>query len=148
MNIKITLEQNVKLPTKAHETDAAFDIYATSNKNSESGEYKIEPGKAMIIDTGIRTEIPAGYYAAVYVRSGLGIKSQLRPSNCVGIIDSDYRGEWKVALHNDSDEVRVIAPGDRIAQFIIHEVLPVTLEQVNELSDTERGAGGFGSSGK
>ena len=95
------------------------------------------------------TEIPVGYFAAVYGRSGMGIKQHLRPSNCVGIIDADYRGEWMVCLHNDGKETMEIKPGDRIAQFCLQEVLPVELVHVEEeLTSTERSTDGFGSTGR
>lgn len=133
----------VKLPTKAHDTDACFDIYAHISE-----PIYIASGTTKSIPTGFKTEIPHGYYAAVYARSGLGIKHGVRLANDVGIIDSDYRGEWIVALHNDGDLFYCVNPGDRIAQFAIHEVIPCELNEVVDLGDTERGTGGFGSSGK
>ena len=144
MKIKIKkLSESTILPTKAHDTDACFDIYASLDEG-----ISIRPHRTRKIPVGFSTEIPHGYYAAVYARSGLGINKGLRPANCVGIIDSDYRGEWVVALHNDSNQAQLISPGDRIAQFIINEVIPCSLEEVFELSDTVRGEGGLGSSGK
>lgn len=146
INIKVKLVTDTAImPTKAHDTDACFDLYADMGNGND---YVIEPHKTVKIPTGISTEIPNGYFAPVFARSGLGIKQNLRLSNCTGIIDSDYRGEWVVALTNDCEETRMIHYGDRIAQFTIQEVLPVTLEKVDTLSDTERGVGGFGSSGK
>lgn len=143
MKLKLKLlTETAKVPTKAHDTDACFDLY--SDRTIE----EINPGETVMVPTGIATEIPRGHYAAVYARSGLGIKHNLRPANCVGVIDSDYRGEWMVGLHNDGKIVKSIKQGERIAQFIIQEVLPIEIEQVEELSDTERGEGGFGSSGK
>ena len=106
------------------------------------------PHSQHIFDTGFCTEIPEGYYCPVYARSGLGIKENLRPSNCVGIIDSSYRGEWKVALYNDSNEVKIVKHGDRVAQFAILPVLECSLVETDNLTETERGKGGFGSSGK
>lgn len=131
------------LPTKAHPTDACFDIYADVPTT-----ICIEPRQTVSIHTGFITEIPQGYYAAVYARSGLGIKHGIRLANDVGIIDADYRGEWLVALHNDSDTVYQISPGDRIAQFVINEIISCDLSEVEELTSTSRGEGGFGSSGK
>ena len=150
MEVKVKLlTPTAKLPTKAHPTDACFDIYADYNKDSNNGDYIIEPDRWCTIRTGVSTEIPVGYFAAVYGRSGMGIKQHLRPSNCVGIIDADYRGEWMVCLHNDGEAVREIKPGDRIAQFCLQEVLPVELVSVEEeLTSTERSTGGFGSTGK
>lgn len=149
MNVKVKrLTDTATMPTKAHATDACFDLYADYNKDANSELYCIEPHKTVTIYTGISTEIPNRYFAPVFARSGLGIKRNLRLANCTGIIDSDYRGEWLVALTNDGDEMQYINMGDRVAQFTIQEVLPVTLQEVEELSSTERGVGGFGSSGK
>ena len=151
MKVKVKLlTPTAKLPTKAHTTDACFDIYADcKTEDSNTRNYIIEPGKWCNIHTGISTEIPVGYFAAVYGRSGMGIKQHLRPSNCVGIIDADYRGEWMVCLHNDGEAVMEIKPGDRIAQFCLQEVLPVELVSVEqELTSTERSTGGLGSTGK
>ena len=146
INIKVKrLTETAKIPTKAHNTDACYDLYV----DGEPAAYTvIKPHEAITFNTGISTEIPEGYFAAVFARSGLGIKHNLRPSNCVGIIDADYRGEWKVALYNDSNEYRTIGVGERVAQFAILPVLETTLEEVNELTETERGEGGFGSTGK
>ena len=109
---------------------------------------KIEPHTYIPLHTGLAAEIPDGYYAAIYARSGLSVKKGLRPTNCTGIIDNQYRGEWIVALYNDSNFAQVLDHKDRIAQFAILPVLGVNLNEVEELSETERGAGGFGSSGK
>lgn len=150
------------VPTKAHPTDACFDIYLDEPNAcydievEEDGVIKtistpgieIPPYTATVpLHTGFATEIPEGYFCSVFARSGLGIKKNLRPSNCVGIIDSGYRGEWLVALYNDSDKTRYLHHGDRVAQFAILPVPEVYLEEVEELDDTERGTGGFGSSG-
>ena len=149
MNVKIKkLRDNVILPKKAHDTDACFDIYYTCDKDNIYNGVYVYAGQTAIIDTGFATEIPHGYYATVYGRSGLGIKQGLRPSNCVGIIDADYRNEWKVALYNDSNEDQFIENGDRIAQFMICPVLDTTLEEVDEVNETVRGLGGLGSTGK
>ena len=151
MEVKVKLlTPTAKLPTKAHTTDACFDIYADyKTEDSDTRNYIIEPGKWCNIHTGMSTEIPVGYFAAVYGRSGMGIKQHLRPSNCVGIIDADYRGEWMVCLHNDGKETMEIKPGDRIAQFCLQEVLPVELVHVEEeLTSTERSTDGFGSTGR
>lgn len=159
------LSDNAILPTKAHDTDACFDIYASIpdieicydcviDESSGAVEFvlhkgatKIAPGESVVIHTGFCTEIPQGYFATVFCRSGMGIKRHLRLSNSVGIIDSDYRGEWMVALHNDGTESQIIHHGDRIAQFAILPVLDVSIEEVTDVNETERGAGGFGSSG-
>ena len=146
MNLQIKIKRissTAILPTKAHSTDACFDIYADVPTS-----VPIDPGKTVSIHTGFTTEIPQGYYVSVYARSGLGIKHGIRLSNDVGIIDADYRGEWMVALHNDSDVVYCVNPGDRIAQFSVNEIIPCELLEVEELTSTDRGTGGFGSSGK
>ena len=147
------------LPRKAHDSDACFDLYAHIpnavfhewNGGIEvkvSNGLKIRPGETVMIGSGITAEIPTGYYAAVYARSGLACKQGLRPANCVGVIDCSYRGEWIVALHNDSAETRIVQNGDRIAQFAVLPVLDVFVEEVTALSETDRGTGGFGSTGK
>lgn len=166
MDIKIKkLSESAILPTKAHTTDACFDIYANLVGytcydwilNESSGHVdlveikdaiQIKPGEAVTVETGFSTEIPEGYFAPVFCRSGMGIKRNLRLSNSVGIIDSSYRGEWLVALYNDGKKSQIIKHGDRIAQFAILPVLDINLIETNELSDTERGSGGFGSTGK
>lgn len=102
----------------------------------------------MKVNTGIAVEIPKGYFGAVFARSGLATKQGLRPANCVGVIDADYRGDVMVALYNDSTEPREVQVGDRIAQLVIIPYISPDLEVVSELSDTNRGDGGFGSTGK
>lgn len=101
-----------------------------------------------MIHTGLSMELPEGYFGAIYARSGLAMKEGLRPGNCVGVVDSDYRGEFMIGLHNDSDVMRVIEPGERIAQMVVMPYLPVEFEETESLSDTQRGTGGFGSTGK
>lgn len=108
----------------------------------------ILPGKSCMITTGIAMEIPNWYVGLVFARSGLATKQGLRPANCVGVIDSDYRGEIKVCLYNDSSDVREVNFGDRIAQLVILPYIYPNLEVSENLSDTERGDGGFGSTGK
>ena len=93
-------------------------------------------------------EIPEGYFGAIFARSGLASKQGLRPANCVGVVDSDYRGEFMIALHNDTDEERVIAGKERIAQMVVMPYLSVEFEEVETLNETERGEGGFGSTGR
>ena len=133
-----------RIPTKAHSTDACFDLYADLG---EEESIAINAGMATTIKTGIKTSIPNGYFAAVFCRSGMGIKRHLRLSNSVGIIDSDYRGEWLVQLRNDGLETQIIKNGDRIAQFAVLPVIPVYMDEVRNLDDTERSSGGFGSTG-
>lgn len=140
MEVKIKrLTETAIIPTKAHSTDACFDLYADD-------ETVIASGKSATLHTGITTEIPNGFFAAVFPRSGMGIKRHLRLSNSTGIIDSDYRGEWVVSLHNDGNETQVINKGDRVAQFAILPVLDAKLIE-SELTETDRGTGGLGSTG-
>ena len=101
-----------------------------------------------MVGTGIACAIPEGYFGGIYARSGLSAKEGLRPANCTGVVDSDYRGGIKVALHNDSKESRTILPGQKIAQMVVQAFLPVEFETVEDLDATERGGGGFGSTGK
>ena len=108
----------------------------------------IAPHQTVKIPTGIAVELPKGTFGGIYARSGIATKEGLRPANCTGIIDSDYRGEIIVALHNDSDTYRVVEPGERIAQLIVQTYIPVRYNEVKLLSDTERGTDGFGSTGK
>lgn len=108
----------------------------------------IPPHKTIKIGTGLAFEIPEGYFVGIFARSGIATKQGLRPANCTGVCDYDYRGEYIVALHNDSDESQIVYPDERIAQMIVMPFLPVTFNLVEELSETDRGAGGFGSTGK
>lgn len=163
LDIKLKrLTDSATIPTKAHPTDACFDLYAdcpedrciivinestNAPKLIEANGIKIPAKEAVTIHTGISTEIPEGYFAAVFCRSGMGIKRHLRLSNSVGIIDSHYRGEWLVALYNDGDEWQIIHHGDRIAQFAILPVLDINLKEVAALSETDRSGCGFGSTG-
>ena len=130
------------IPCKAHPTDAGYDLYADTEEN-----LIILPHETVIIGTGLAFELPERTFGAIYARSGLASKKGLRPANCVGIVDSDYRGEVKVALHNDSDEAQEISAGERIAQLILQSYLPMEFTEVEELSEAERGDNGFGSTG-
>lgn len=140
MKVKRLYEEAL-LPTKATEGSAAFDLYAYT-------EAPLEPCETFKYKTGIALEIPEGRVGLIFPRSGLSTKFGIRLSNCVGVIDSDYRGEIIVALHNDGDESYMINRGDRIAQLMIVDIPKIGIEEVTELSDTKRGIGGFGSSGK
>ncbi len=108
----------------------------------------IYPGEVLKIHSGLAVEIPEGYFGGIYARSGLATKQGLRPANCIGVVDCDYRGEIIVALYNDSDKIQTIENGQRIAQLVIQPYLNVEFEEVDKLESTERGSGGFGSSGK
>lgn len=161
MNIKIKrLTETAKIPTRGSEYAAGYDLYADEDAT-------IWPENNELIHTGIAIEIPEGYFGAIYARSGLASKQSLRPANCVGVIDSDYRGQVCVCIHNDNPykvvqistteegrplisapiQYREIKKGDRIAQLVIQKFEPVIFEEVDELSDTNRGSGGFGSTG-
>ena len=108
----------------------------------------IPPHETVMIGTGLAMEIPQGYFGAIFARSGLACKSGLRPANCVGVVDSDYRGEFIIAVHNDTDAERVVAGGERVAQMVVMPYLSVEFDEVDELDETERGEGGFGSTGR
>lgn len=153
------LADTVAMPARAHADDACFDLRAHIpdaafhewNGGVEVKEcqgIKIRPGETVMIPTGIATEIPTGYFAPIYARSGLASKQGLRPAQGVCVIDSNYRGEWMIPLHNDSSETRIVHHGDRICQSGILPVPEVRFEEVDDLSDSSRGIGGFGSSGR
>lgn len=129
-------------PSKGSEDAAGYDLYSCS-----SDPIVIKKHQTLKIGTGIAIEIPKGYFGAIFARSGIATKRGLRPANCVGVIDSDYRGEIIIAIHNDGHEKQVIEPYERIAQLVLIPYLPFTLEEVQALNSTERGAGGFGSTG-
>lgn len=131
-------------PTKAHPEDAGYDLYACMNYDMVF----IPPHQTLMVTTDIAVAIPEGYFGGIYPRSGLASKKGLRPANCTGIIDSSYRGNVIVALHNDSDIEQYIQNRERIAQLIVQPYLQFDFTEVDELDDTERGEGGFGSSGE
>lgn len=131
------------LPTRGSTFAAGYDLYADIAE-----EIKIEPHTTVKIDTGLQFELPEGYFAGIFARSGIAAREGLRPANCVGICDSDYRGNYIVAIHNDTDTVQKIKARQKIAQMIVLPYLPLEFEEVEELSETKRGAGGFGSTGR
>lgn len=137
------LTDTAKTPTRGSEHAAGYDLYADVKE-----DVQIKPHETIKIGTGLAMEIPDGYFGAIFARSGLAAKEGLRPANCVGVCDSDYRGEYIVAIHNDSEETRTVTAGERIAQLVVMPYLPVTFDEVAELTDTNRGEGGFGSTGK
>lgn len=139
------LDNEVEAPIRGSEYAAGLDLCAVLKNGARA--QRIPAGKTVKIGTGIAVEIPDGYFGAVFARSGMATNRGLRPSNCVGVIDSDYRGEVIVALHNDSDKCETIHHGDRVAQLVILPYLAVKMNEVDELSETGRGAGGFGSTG-
>lgn len=144
MDIKIKrIRPQAQLPTRGSAYAAGYDLYADIDQSVE-----IKPHTTEKISAGIALEIPEGYFGGIYARSGLATKENLRPANCVGVIDADYRGPVTVALHNDSDQLRIVEPGERIAQLVIQPFLSVSFIKTDTLSETVRGEGGFGSTGK
>jgi dUTP pyrophosphatase len=141
VNIK-KLNENAVIPTYGSEFSAGADLYACSD-----APIVIEAGKTVLVHTGIAMEIPVGYVGLVFARSGLASKKGLAPANKVGVIDSDYRGEIMVALHNHSNATAVIEAGERIAQIVITPYLTAKFIEADTLEETQRGAGGFGSTG-
>lgn len=143
MDIKIKkMNELAKTPTRGSEYAAGYDLYSASGYC-----IFIEPHKTVMVGTGIAMEIPTGYFGAIFARSGLASKRGLRPANCVGVVDCDYRNEVMVALHNDTDEVVGIEPQERIAQLVVLPYVDLEFFETDNLSDTERGLGGFGSTG-
>lgn len=140
------VRDSAKIPTKAHDSDACYDLYLDAPQTGDAG-VMLFPNETIKLPSGIQTEIPEGYFAAVFPRSGLGINKNIRLANGTGIIDSGYRGEWVIALRNDSDFTWTLKHGDRVAQFAILPVLDTCLVEADTLSETERGEGGLGSSG-
>lgn len=138
------LKDKAKVPTFGTPDSAGADLYACI----DDGRVVIPPGETKVIGTGIAIEPPKGYFGAVFARSGLSVKEGLRPANCVGVCDQDFRGEYCVALHNDSDEWREVESGDRIAQVVFLPYLTQVMFVEEELSDTERGNNMLGSTGK
>lgn len=136
------LNDKAVIPTYGSEYAAGADLYACID-----APVSIQPGETQLIKTGLAMEIPVGYAGLIYARSGLASKKGLAPANKVGVIDADYRGEVIVALHNHSNVVANIEPQERIAQLVITPYLTAHFEEMQELSDTVRGAGGFGSTG-
>lgn len=130
-------------PTRGSKYAAGYDLSAAINSN-----VMIAPHTTAKIGTGIAAELPDNTFGAIYARSGIASKEGLRPANCTGVVDSDYRGEIVVALHNDSDVMRMVEPGERIAQLVIQPYVSVEFEEVESLNTTDRGSGGFGSTGK
>ena len=134
-------KQKAAIDIAGNLTDSEWDDYFRS-------KITIMPHETKMIPTGIAIAVPTGYMGCIYARSGLASKKSLAPANCVGIVDSDYRGEVKVALHNYSDKNQIIDVGERIAQLVIQPISLCTPVEVDELDETERGVGGFGSTGK
>lgn len=144
MNVNVKKLSNLAtVPTHGTAYSAGYDLYACMEN-----PVAIKPHSTVKISTGLSMEIPFGWFGAVFARSGLATKKGLRPSNCVGVVDSDYRGEVIVALHNDTEDVVIVSPNERIAQLVLMRHEFVDWREVEELTDTTRGTGGFGSTGK
>lgn len=135
------LRENAVLPSYGSDYAAGADLYACN-------AVTVEPGATEFVQTGLALEVPAGYAGLVYARSGLACKKGLAPANKVGVIDADYRGEVMVALYNHSSQAVEIEPGERVAQLVITPYFTAVFEETEELSDTVRGEGGFGSTGR
>ena len=136
------LRADAVIPTHGSEYSAGYDLYACTDC-----DVAVPPHGTVMIGTGLSVAIPDGYFGAIFARSGLAAKSSLRPANCVGVCDSDYRGEYTVALHNDSDTPKTVKCGERIAQLVILPYMTAEFEESDSLPETVRGAGGFGSTG-
>lgn len=147
MNIQVPvkkLREDAKLPFSGSKMAAGYDLHACSGK----GRTVIAPHTSVMIGTGLACAVPEGYFGALFARSGLAAKQGLRPANCVGVLDSDYRGEIMIALHNDTDSEKCVEDGERIAQLVVMPYLAVSFVQTDSLDETERGAGGFGHTGR
>ena len=136
------LNDKALLPTRGSSEAAGWDLYSNNEE-----PIQVEAHSTVMIGTGLAMAIPNGYFGAVFARSGLATKQGLRPANWVGVIDSDYRGEVIVSLHNDSTEVKTINPKERIAQLVVMPYLSVEFDEKESLDETLRGSGGFGSTG-
>ena len=141
--IKYTkLNEYAQEPTRGSAAAAGYDLYAAISE-----PITIPAHSTVKIGTGLAFALPNNTFAAIFARSGLATKQGLRPANCVGVCDSDYRGEYIVAVHNDTNEEKIIEPNERIAQMILMPYIPMMFEEVESLDETERGEGGFGSTG-
>ena len=137
------LNENAIIPTYGTDYSAGADLYALPG-----GAVTVAPHSTVMIHTGLSMEIPEGFAGLIFARSGLASKRGLAPANKVGVVDPDYRGEFMVALHNHTDEEKTVEGGERVAQLVIVPFLKASFELADELSDTVRGEGGFGSTGR
>ena len=142
INLK-KLNENATVPTYGSEYAAGADLYACIDE-----AITINPGETAFFGTGVALDIPDGFAGLIYARSGLACKKDLAPANKVGVVDPDYRGEFKVALHNHGTEPKIVEPNERIAQLVITPFITASFNEVDDLSDTVRGTGGFGSTGR
>lgn len=142
-NVKIKkLNEKAVIPTYGSPYAAGADLYSAMD------EVTVQPGETVLVKTGLALELPVGYAGLIYARSGLASKRGLAPANKVGVVDCDYRGEVMVALHNHSNIPQTVSAGERIAQLVIAPYIVADFEETDELSDTVRGEGGFGSTGR
>ena len=137
------LNDLAKIPTRGSKFSAGYDLYAATDK-----DIQIPPHTTVKIGTGLAMDLPSGYFGAIVARSGIATKRGLRPANALGVCDEDYKGEYIVALHNDTTETKTVQAGERIAQLILLPYQTIDFKEVDELHDTERGIGGFGSTGE
>ena len=137
------LNDLAKIPTRGSKFSAGYDLYAATNK-----DIQIPPHSTVKIGTGLAMDLPNGYFGAIVARSGIATKRGLRPINCLGVCDFDYKGEYIVALHTDTTETKTVQAGERIAQLILLPYQDIDFKEVDELSNTDRGSDGFGSSGE
>ena len=144
MNVKVKkLYPNASLPRYGTEFSAGADLFACLDE-----PVTLQPNETKMISLGIAAELPVGYAGLIFARSGLASKRDLAPANKVGVVDCDYRGEWFVPMHNHGLKPQIIEPGERIAQMIITPYLTAQFTEAENLSDTVRGSGGFGSTGE
>lgn len=137
------LNDLAKIPTRGSKFSAGYDLYAATDH-----DIQIPPHSTVMIGTGLAMELPVGWFGAIFARSGIATKRGLRPANCIGVCDCDYLGEYIVALHNDTTETKTVQAGERIAQLVILSYQDIDFKEVDELHDTDRGMGGFGSTGE
>ncbi len=137
------LSEMAVIPKRGSDYAAGYDLCAAIAE-----EWNLLPHETKLVPTGLAVAIPSGYFGGVFARSGLASKEGLRPANCVGVIDADYRGEVMVSLHNDGEQMKTIVPGQRIAQLVILPFLEAVFQEEDELTETNRGDAGFGSTGK
>lgn len=138
------LRDDVNIPKRATDGSAGYDLYAAG----DSDWVEIPPHETVMIHTGLAVKMPHGYFGAIFARSGIAVKQGLRPANCVGVVDEDYAGEIMVALHNDTNEEHIVEMGSRIAQIVFVPYYTGEMKEIDHINDTERGAGGFGSTGE
>lgn len=144
MDVRIKrLNDLAKIPTRGSKFSAGYDLYAATNY-----DIQIPPHSTVKIGTGLAMDLPYGYFGAIFARSGIATKRGLRPANCVGVCDFDYKGEYIVAVHNDSNETMTVLAGERIAQLILLPYQDIDFIEVDELAKTDRGDGGFGHTGE